>query len=77
MDELFGALTPTTRQSVRRTHSSTVATNALTERRGARIGLITTAGFRDVFELQRPAIPHPMRLDLRRPSLAGAVKRQR
>jgi N-methylhydantoinase A len=49
------------------THSSTVATNALIERRGARIGLITTAGFRDVFELQRLAIPHPMRFDSRRP----------
>jgi N-methylhydantoinase A len=27
------------------THSSTVATNALIERRGARVGLITTFGF--------------------------------
>jgi len=49
------------------THSSTVATNALIERRGARVGLITTAGFRDLFELQRLAIPHPMRFDSRRP----------
>ncbi len=54
-------------QNVHHTHSSTVATNALIERRGARIGLITTAGFRDVLELQRLAIPHPMRFDLRRP----------
>jgi N-methylhydantoinase A len=38
------------------THSSTVATNALIERRGARVGLITTLGFRDLFELQRLAI---------------------
>jgi N-methylhydantoinase A len=52
---------------VHHTHSSTVATNALIERRGARIGLLTTAGFRDVFELQRLAIPHPMRFDSRRP----------
>jgi N-methylhydantoinase A len=49
------------------THSSTVATNALIERRGARIGLIVSAGFRDLFELQRLAIPHPMRFDSRRP----------
>ncbi len=34
-------------------HGSTVATNALVERAGARIGLITTAGFRDVLELGR------------------------
>jgi N-methylhydantoinase A len=69
VEELFAALTPdaATWQGVHHTHSSTVATNALIERRGARIGLITTAGFRDVFELQRLAIPHPMRFDSRRP----------
>jgi N-methylhydantoinase A len=50
------------------THSSTVATNALIERRGSRVGLITTLGFRDLFELQRLAIPHPMRFDSRRPT---------
>src|SRR5262245_2939350 len=69
VDELFAALTPDAAawQNVHHTHSSTVATNALIERRGARIGLITTVGFRDVFELQRLAIPHPMRFDSRRP----------
>ncbi len=50
------------------THSSTVATNALIERRGARIGMIATTGFRDLFELQRLALPHPMRFDSRRPA---------
>lgn len=34
-------------------HSSTVAANVVAERRGARVGLLTTAGFRDVLELQR------------------------
>lgn len=34
-------------------HGTTVATNALLERRGSRIGLITTEGFRDVLELGR------------------------
>jgi N-methylhydantoinase A len=69
VDELFGVLQPDggTWHTVRHTHSSTVATNALIERRGARIGLIVTAGFRDLFELQRLAIPHPMRFDSRRP----------
>ena len=33
-------------------HGTTVATNAVLERKGARCGLITTAGFRDVLELQ-------------------------
>src|SRR5688500_11609690 len=31
-------------------HGSTVATNAILERKGARTGLLTTAGFRDVLE---------------------------
>ncbi len=34
-------------------HGTTVATNALLERRGARTGLVTTRGFRDVLELGR------------------------
>ncbi len=34
-------------------HGTTVATNALLERRGAHTGLITTEGFRDVLELGR------------------------
>lgn len=34
-------------------HGTTVATNAVLERRGARCGLITTRGFRDVLELGR------------------------
>jgi N-methylhydantoinase A len=50
------------------THSSTVATNALIERKGARVGLLVSAGFRDLFELQRLAVPHPMRFDSRRPT---------
>lgn len=49
------------------THSSTIATNALIERKGSRIGLLVSAGFRDLFELQRLAVPHPMRFDSRRP----------
>jgi N-methylhydantoinase A len=39
-------------------HGTTIATNALLERKGARTGLLTTAGFRDVAEIgrvQRPA----------------------
>lgn len=49
------------------THSSTVATNALIERSGARLGLIVTTGFRDILEIQRLATPKPMRYDSRRP----------
>ncbi len=38
-------------------HGTTVATNAIIERKGARTGLITTRGFRDVLELRRIRIP--------------------
>ncbi|MFN3686265.1 hydantoinase/oxoprolinase family protein [Salinarimonas sp.] len=34
-------------------HGTTAGTNALLERKGARIGVITTAGFRDVLEMRR------------------------
>jgi N-methylhydantoinase A len=34
-------------------HGTTVGTNALLERKGARLGVITTAGFRDVLEMRR------------------------
>ncbi|MGH2769137.1 MAG: hydantoinase/oxoprolinase N-terminal domain-containing protein, partial [Actinomycetota bacterium] len=38
-------------------HGTTVATNALLERRGARTALITTEGFRDVIEIGRQNRP--------------------
>ncbi len=38
-------------------HATTVATNAILERKGVRTALITTAGFRDVLELRRIRIP--------------------
>ncbi len=38
-------------------HGTTVATNALLERRGARTALITTEGFEDVIEIGRQARP--------------------
>ncbi|HYB73573.1 MAG TPA: hydantoinase/oxoprolinase family protein [Candidatus Sulfotelmatobacter sp.] len=45
-------------------HGTTVATNAILERKGARCGLITTRGFRDVLELRDGA---------RRPGLSPQV----
>jgi len=41
------------RPPARIVHGSTVATNAVLERRGARAALLTTAGFRDVLEIGR------------------------
>ena len=34
-------------------HGTTVATNAVLEQKGARVGLITTEGFRDMLEIGR------------------------
>jgi N-methylhydantoinase A len=39
-------------------HGTTVASNAILELRGARTGLITTAGFRDALEIRRLRMPH-------------------
>lgn len=45
-------------QSVREIdHGTTVATNAILEKKGARVGLITTRGFRDVLEIRRVRLP--------------------
>ncbi|MFE6742649.1 hydantoinase/oxoprolinase family protein [Streptomyces tubercidicus] len=43
-------------------HATTVATNAILERRGARTALVTTLGFRDVLELGR--LRRPLLYDL-------------
>ncbi|MDH4989315.1 hydantoinase/oxoprolinase family protein [Aquamicrobium lusatiense] len=48
------------------THGSTIAINTLIERRGAATALITTDGYRDLYELGRLALPEPMRYDSRR-----------
>ncbi len=39
-------------------HGTTVATNALLEGKGARTGLVTTRGFRDLLETARQKRPH-------------------
>ena len=48
-------------------HATTVATNAILERRGARTALITTQGFRDVLELRRIRIPLSYHLGWEKP----------
>ena len=40
-------------------HGTTIGTNALLERKGARTGLLSTAGFRDLLELGRRTRPTP------------------
>jgi len=48
-------------------HATTVATNAILERKGVRTALITTAGFRDVLELRRIRIPSSYDVDWQKP----------
>ena len=49
-------------------HGTTVGTNALLQRRGARVALVTTAGFEDVIEIGRQARPELYNLNAIKPS---------
>ena len=54
-------------------HGTTVGTNALLERRGARVALITTSGFEDVLEIGRQARPELYNLNaVKQPPLVPA-----
>ena len=54
VDELSKLYEPCENRNITRiVHGTTVATNAVLERKGAKIGLITTKGFRDVIEIGR------------------------
>ena len=68
-------------------HGTTAGTNALLERKGARIGVITTAGLRDVLEMRRrdrprtwglrgdfePIVPRELRLEVAERTLADGT----
>ena len=68
-------------------HGTTVGTNALLERKGARTGIITTSGFRDVLEMRRrdrpqtwglwgqfdPVVPRDLRLEVSERTLADGT----
>jgi N-methylhydantoinase A len=70
-------------------HGTTVGTNALLERKGARVGLITTQGFRDTLEMRRrdrpntwglwgdfqPVVPRDMRMEVPERTLADGTVR--
>jgi N-methylhydantoinase A/oxoprolinase/acetone carboxylase beta subunit len=48
-------------------HGSTVATNALLERKGAKLAFVTTAGFEHILHIGRQTRPHLYRLNSQRP----------
>ncbi len=68
-------------------HGTTVGTNALLERKGARTGIITTEGFRDALEMRRrdrprtwglwgqfePVVPRDLRLEVPERTLADGT----
>jgi N-methylhydantoinase A/oxoprolinase/acetone carboxylase beta subunit len=54
-------------------HGTTVATNALLERRGARAALVATEGFADLLTLARQTRPHLYRLEVAPPAPLAAV----
>ena len=57
--EAFASATASLRPDVRRlAHGTTVGTNALIQRRGGKVALITTRGFRDLLEIGRQIRPH-------------------
>ena len=56
------------RATIEVVHGTTVGTNALLQRRGARTALLTTAGFEDVIEIGRQARPELYNLNAIKPS---------
>ncbi len=48
-------------------HGTTVATNAIIERKGVKVALITTAGFRDILEIARFRAPRLYDISFRKP----------
>src|SRR5215813_5810243 len=61
-------------QTQRLVHGTTVATNALLERKGAKVALLTTEGHRDVLEMREGLKPN--RYDLRSPPPEPLVPRE-
>src|SRR5205085_491538 len=72
------------RNTERIVHGTTVATNALIERKGARVGLLTTEGHRDVLEMReglkddrynlRIAAPEPLAPRARRVGVQERIR---
>jgi N-methylhydantoinase A len=72
-------------------HGTTIGTNALLERKGARTGIITTLGFRDTLEMRRrdrprtwglwgqfePVVPRDLRIEVTERTLADGSVRTR
>jgi len=88
LDRLLGKLAKNYTDITGVVHGTTLATNALIERRGAKTAFITTAGFRDVLEMRyekrfeqyalnlqmpEPLVPRPLRIGLAERILADGT----
>ena len=86
--ETFASLELDAREVVQVVHATTLVTNALIERRGAKTALLMTAGFRDVVEMARerrsdiydvmvdlpaPLVPRHLRFDVPERTLADGT----
>ncbi|MBT3402001.1 MAG: hydantoinase/oxoprolinase family protein, partial [Rhodospirillaceae bacterium] len=85
LSEAIDNLLPQTKELI---HATTLITNVILERKGAKTGLLTTAGFRDILELARevrydifdmfirlpePMVPRRLRLGVRERVLANGT----
>ena len=74
-DALGLALPDLLARTERIVHGTTVATNALLERKGAKVAMLTTEGHRDVIEMREGLKPE--RYDMRLPAAPALVPRRR
>ena len=67
---------PGARRAIEIIHGTTVGTNTLLERQGARVALVTTEGFEDLIEIGRQARPRLYDLNVQRepPLVPGALR---
>jgi N-methylhydantoinase A len=72
LDECLGEDAPLLRRLF---HGSTVATNAVLERKGGRTALVTTRGFKDILVLQRQTRPDVNSIVCRKPEPLVPLRR--
>lgn len=68
LEEMTAATGLDLANAARVAHGTTVATNALIQRRGGKVTLVTTKGFRDLLEVGRQVRPHMYDLQLDAPA---------
>ncbi len=73
--EMCAALAIDSADITRLCHGTTIATNALIQRRGGKVAMVTTDGFRDLLEIGRQTRPHMYSLQKDHP--APLVPRER